>query len=284
MAGGDLEDLRGLRDAALIAVGSDGLLRISEIAALQVDDVEQTEDGSGRLTVRSSKTDQEGAGEVLYLGESTVRRVTAWADAAGIASGPLFVRVRKNGLIGTEPLSTVSIRRIIRDRCQAAGVQGRVSGHSLRVGGAQSLAAGGASLVEMQQAGRWQSPNMPGHYAKGQLASQGGGRPDSLRPSSIWGRLSTTDWDHGRARQRPVSTLHLIDRYARRYRRGKGRPPASTAAPAASPCRPEAKVILESRSGGPGSRTPGIRSASQSRTAGRPFSATETTTRANQGG
>ena len=39
--------------------------------------------------------------------------------------------------------------------------------HSLRVGGAQSLAAGGASLVEMQTAGRWQSPAMPGHYARG---------------------------------------------------------------------------------------------------------------------
>ena len=52
-------------------------------------------------------------------------------------------------------------------------MQGRVSGHSLRVGGAQSLAAGGASLVEMQQAGRWQSPSMPGHYAKGQLADRG---------------------------------------------------------------------------------------------------------------
>ena len=105
MAGADLDDLRGLRDAALIAVGSDGLLRISEIAALQVEDVEQTEDGSGRLTVRSSKTDQEGVGEILYLGESTVRRVTAWVDAAGITAGPLFVRVRKNGLIGTKPLS-----------------------------------------------------------------------------------------------------------------------------------------------------------------------------------
>ena len=46
----------------------------------------------------------------------------------------------------------------------AVGIEGRVSGHSLRVGGAQSLAAGGASLVEMQTAGRWQSPAMPGHY------------------------------------------------------------------------------------------------------------------------
>ena len=56
---------------------------------------------------------------------------------------------------------------------EAAGITGRVSGHSLRVGSAQSLASAGASVVEMQQAGRWQSPSMPGMYARGQLASRG---------------------------------------------------------------------------------------------------------------
>ena len=50
----------------------------------------------------------------------------------------------------------------VHDRQQSvAGIEGRVSGHSLRVGGAQSLAAAGASIVEMQTAGRWQSPSMP---------------------------------------------------------------------------------------------------------------------------
>ena len=169
----DGRDLAGLRDAALIAIASDGLLRLSEIAAVQAADLEQAEDGSGRLTIRSSKTDQEGVGHLLYLGASTMRRLTAWTAAAGITSGPVFVRVRKNGRLGDKALSAVSIRQIIRARCQAAGVEGRVSGHSLRVGGAQSLAAGGASVVEMQQAGRWQSPNMPGHYARGQLAARG---------------------------------------------------------------------------------------------------------------
>ena len=173
VAGNDGQDLAGLRDAALIAIASDGLLRLSEIAAVQADDLEQAEDGSGRLTIRSSKTDQEGVGHVLYLGASTVRRLTVWTNAAGITSGPVFVRVRKNGRLGDKALSAVSIRQIIRARCQAAGAEGRVSGHSLRVGGAQSLAAGGASLVEMQQAGRWQSPNMPGHYARDQLAARG---------------------------------------------------------------------------------------------------------------
>ena len=233
VAGGDREDRRGLRDAALIAVGSDGLLRISEIAAIQVEDVEPTEDGSGRLTVRSSKTDQEGAGEVLYLGESTVRRVSAWADATGIASGPLFVRVRKNVLIGTKPLSTVSIRRIVRDRCKAAGVQGRVSGHSLR-GRGRSVPGGRGCLPRGDAAGR---PVAITQHAR-PLRQGPAGRPGRRRPHSV--RQSPTDWDHGRDQGLPVSTLRLINRYASATGRPRVRPAlaASTATPTASPSRP----------------------------------------------
>ena len=57
--------------------------------------------------------------------------------------------------------------------------EGRVSGHSLQVGGAQSLAAAGASVVEMQTVGRWQSPSMPAHYVRGQLAARGAQSPGS---------------------------------------------------------------------------------------------------------
>ena len=71
------------------------------------------------------------------------------------------------------PLSAVPLRAIIQRRAQDAGIEGRVSGHSLRVGSAQSLATAGASVVELQTAGRWQSPSMPGRYARGQLAARG---------------------------------------------------------------------------------------------------------------
>ena len=55
----------------LLAVASDGLLRVSEVAALDVGDVQAEADGSGRLLVGESKTDQEGQGAVLYLGALT---------------------------------------------------------------------------------------------------------------------------------------------------------------------------------------------------------------------
>ena len=64
---------------------------------------------------------------------------------------------------------------------------GRVSGHSLRVGSAQSLAAAGAGLVELQEAGDWQAPTMPAHYARHQFAAP---RPAVL--PAFKGRPSTT--------------------------------------------------------------------------------------------
>ena len=160
-------------DAAILAIASDALLRVSEVSALNVEDLVIEQDGSGRLTIRQSKTDQEGAGAVQYVGTPTVRRVRAWLDAAGHSTGPLFRRVRRGGFTVATRLNVRSIRWIVAKRAAAAGIEGRISGHSLRVGAAQSLAAAGASLVDMQTAGRWTSPAMPGHYARGQLAGRG---------------------------------------------------------------------------------------------------------------
>lgn len=173
MAEKNLNSLLGIRDAALISVMSDAMLRISEAAALLVSDITEETDGSGRLNVRQSKTDQEGRGTVLYLGHPTMVRVRAWREAGRVNNGVLFRRVSRGKIhtsrVGKEALSPLSIRRILKARAAQAGIEG-VSGHSLRVGAAQSMAASGATLVDMQVAGRWQSPQMPALYAKHQLA------------------------------------------------------------------------------------------------------------------
>ena len=175
MAGGEADSLSGVRDAALILVMSDAMLRISEAAALLVSDVIEETDGSGRASVRRSKTDQEGRGAVLYLGRPTMARVRAWREAANVNDGALFRSVSRGSLftskVGETPLSPASIRRILKTRAAQAGIDG-VSGHSLRVGAAQSMAVGGATLVDMQIAGRWQSPQMPAAYAKEHLAGR----------------------------------------------------------------------------------------------------------------
>lgn len=166
--------LSALRDAALVSVMSDAMLRVSEVATLRCSDIEEAEDGAGLVSIRRSKTDQEGEGAVLFLGAATMERIRTWKTAAGFNTGPLFRPVRVGGAVRKGPLSDRSVRQVIKDRAKQIGIDGvRVSGHSLRIGSAQSLARRGASLVELQQAGRWTSPHMPGRYVRGQLAGRG---------------------------------------------------------------------------------------------------------------
>ena len=94
-------DLAGLRDGAIIAVMSDALLRVSEVASLDSADIARDADGSATVTVRRSKTDQEGEGAVLYLGAPTVRRLSAWQEAAAISDGPLFRAISKSGRVAS---------------------------------------------------------------------------------------------------------------------------------------------------------------------------------------
>ena len=166
--------LAGLRDAALIAVMSDALLRVSELAALQVGDLSLADDGSATLAVWRSKTDQNSEGTDLYLGPPTVARLSKWLKATGITSGPLFRRIRRGGRPGMKPLHTSSVVCILAKRAAEVGITGKVRGHSLRVGSAQSLVRAGASLPEIQQDGRWASSRMPALYTRKEAAARRG--------------------------------------------------------------------------------------------------------------
>ncbi|WP_010165099.1 site-specific integrase [Sphingomonas sp. PAMC 26617] len=86
-------DAQGLRDAALLSLGYDAGLRVSELTAAAVDHLEPQADGSGLLAIPRSKTDQEGAGSWAWLSGETMRRVQVWLVQSGIEDGPLFRRV-----------------------------------------------------------------------------------------------------------------------------------------------------------------------------------------------
>jgi integrase len=61
-----LETLAGARDRALLALGFAGAFRRSELVALEVIDLAETPDGL-RITIRRSKTDQEGQGAEIAI-------------------------------------------------------------------------------------------------------------------------------------------------------------------------------------------------------------------------
>ena len=137
-------DVAGLRDSAIIRTASDTLARISEIAALQVSDLEADTEG-GTVTIRAGKTDQTGEGDTRYVGAPTVHALRRWMDAAAIESGPLFRRIRKGGQVQDAALSAEAVRAVIRKRAaDVDSITGKVSGHSFRVGSAQDLARHGA--------------------------------------------------------------------------------------------------------------------------------------------
>ena len=160
--------LAGLRDAAMIRLMSDCLLRISEVVAVNAGDLKKT-----TLTVRSSKTDQESIGESLYVCDATRNVLNQYRERVDITCGALFRHIRRGDHIQSTRLHPHSARRIIKKRAIDAGVDGFISGHSLRVGSAVSLAQAGATVVDMQVAGRWKSSQMPAHYAKAELAERG---------------------------------------------------------------------------------------------------------------
>lgn len=164
------DTVAGLRDSALIRLMSDCLLRISEAVAVNVEDV------NCALTVHQSKTDHGAAGVngvTLFIGAPTRQAIRRYCEAGNVTGGALFRWVHRGDNITDRRLTIDGVRKIIKRRARAAGVEGKISGHSLRIGSAVSLAQAGASVVNMQVAGRWKSPLMPAHYARAELAEQG---------------------------------------------------------------------------------------------------------------
>ena len=167
------DTLAGARDTALFRVMSDALLRISEAVHIDCEHITEEADGSGRLLLPTSKTDQEGRGAVLYLKPGTLHAIRHYQSRAGFMDGPLFRRMQKGDRI--DPLRRLTAdgaRLVIKAAAQAAHIIG-ASGHSFRIGTAQSLAEKGAGLVDLQNAGRWKSADMPAHYTRGQAAGKG---------------------------------------------------------------------------------------------------------------
>ena len=132
--------LGGLRDRAVLLVGFTGAFRRSELAALEVRDVAFSPEGV-TVTLRRSKTDQEGRGRLVALPYSStpevcpVRVLRSWLEAAAVTTGPGFREVTRHGQVGATALTGRSIARLVKRAGAAAGLEGQdFSGHSLRAG------------------------------------------------------------------------------------------------------------------------------------------------------
>jgi integrase len=145
------DTLIGKRDKALLSVAFAGAFRRSELVGLDVADLEFTADGLV-ITLRRSKTDQEGRGRKIGIPAlpasraCAVRAVREWIAASGIAEGPIFRPVALGGRLGCGRLSDRVVALVIKRRLPADRDGSKYSGHSTRAGFVTSAAIGGASL------------------------------------------------------------------------------------------------------------------------------------------
>ena len=174
-----------------------GAHNVADSAEITVDDIEQAllaeETGNQMETYHWTNPFPDGSEPEEQVPEQApepkeehpIEEKPLSSDLRGLHKGVLFRRLtnHKTALLPFDEnipshkanvLNYSSVYRIWQRIAQRAGISENITPHSGRVGGAVSLAEDGASLPELQLAGGWQSPEMPGHYTKQANVKRGG--------------------------------------------------------------------------------------------------------------
>jgi integrase len=162
----------GARDRALLLVGFASSLRRSELAGLQLADVDEVGPG---LVIRlaRSKTDQLGVGRELGIHRGVhamtcpARALAAWVAVRGDWPGPLFCFVDRKGAVLKRAMSGASIAVAIKSACSRVGLDpARYAGHSLRAGCATACSANRADALSIMARTGHKSVEMVGRYVR----------------------------------------------------------------------------------------------------------------------
>ena len=165
------EGAKAARDQALLLIGFAGGFRRSEIVGLDCDGVERVRQGL-IITLRRSKTDQEGAGRKIGIPFGRTRHcpvlaLDRWLAVAGIDAGPVFRPVDRHARVASERLSGEAVSLVVKERIAAANIDSAgFSGHSLRAGFATSAARAGVSTLKIRQQTGHASDAMLARYVR----------------------------------------------------------------------------------------------------------------------
>lgn len=147
---------KDIRDRAMLLLGFALAARRSELAALDVEDIEFTAKGA-LVTIRRSKTDQEGRGRKVAVPFGRTRHcpiaaLKDWLSFAKIETGPIFLTMNKHGHILGQRISGEVVSNVVKTRLADAGYDpAAFSGHSLRAGFVTAAAMAGASTYKIRQ-------------------------------------------------------------------------------------------------------------------------------------
>jgi site-specific recombinase XerD len=163
------DDIRGLRNKALLLLAYDSMRRRSELISLRIEDINWQPNQKCCILLRRSKTDQHGSGKWLHLTAETTLAIKCWLNAANLTDGLILRGIKPGGHV-TSGLCESRIPRIYKSLAKRAGfdenVVSRISGHSMRVGGAQDLLGLGASLPQIMTKGGWSKTDTVMRYVE----------------------------------------------------------------------------------------------------------------------
>jgi integrase len=166
------DGLLGVRDRALLLIGFSGAFRRSELVALNFADAAFTREGLV-VTIRRSKTDQEGEGRKIGLPYGShvetcpIRSLQEWLEKSAITEGPLFRPINRHGQMASIRLSAAAVAKIVKKYAKAVGLNAtEFAGHSLRSGLATSAAMAGASERSIMNQTGHRSVNMVRRYIR----------------------------------------------------------------------------------------------------------------------
>ena len=152
---------RGRLDIALVMFMRFAGTRISETVEVTWRDFEVEQDGSGRITLRLTKTNQSEEGDVVAVKAEVVDAVMAIRPSDAQPDDRIF------------GLSTTQVNRRLKQAAKAAGLDHHAySGHSPRVGMARELMRRGAPIMLIAQQGRWRTLQTVATYVRNEAAGE----------------------------------------------------------------------------------------------------------------
>ncbi len=132
--------------------------RRSELVSLRLEDMEWSPGQGSSILLRKNKTDQHGSGHWIHLSNEATAALDQWISTAGLTRGFILRGILSSGKISSS-LCESRVSRIFKNLARRADLDERVvdgiSGHSMRVGGAQDLLAQGASIPQIMVKGGW---------------------------------------------------------------------------------------------------------------------------------
>ncbi|WP_432537756.1 tyrosine-type recombinase/integrase [Kineococcus arenarius] len=170
------------RDRALLVMGFAGALRRSELAALDLEDVQRTPEGL-RITVRG-RGDGQGTGDGgqrvvdlpwgAHRQTCPVRSWERWVELAGLRSGAAFLSMTKGGKsLKPRRMTGEAVAEVVKRRAAAVGIDPTtVAGHSLRAGFVTSAVRYGVPDRSIMRQSGHRSPASLTAYAQGAVVPQ----------------------------------------------------------------------------------------------------------------